>query len=221
MLSAPLDLVEVNPDAPPDAVVIWLHGLGADGHDFEPIVPQLQLPSEPPLRFVFPHAPEMAVTAFGGQRVRAWFDFDPGGGFDSKGLQRSVRQVRDLVQNEIDDGVPSNRIVLAGFSQGGAVALHTALSFTKPLAGLLALSTFLPEPQQVPGSVAGVNAEIPVFMAHGQFDPVLPIAMGEAARDRLQAAGHTVEWHDYPMGHEVCLAEIRDIGSWFERVLDR
>ncbi len=219
MLSAPLALVEINPDAPPSAVVIWLHGLGADGHDFEPIVPQLHLPAELPVRFVFPHAPEMAVTAFGGQRVRAWFDFDPGGEVDVKGLRRSVRQVRDLIQNEIDDGVASNRIVLAGFSQGGAVALHTALTYEKPLAGLLALSTFLPEPQQLSGDATTANAQTPVFMAHGQHDPVLPMALGAAARDSLLGAGHAVQWHDYPMGHEVCLQEINDIGRWFERVL--
>ena len=129
MLSSALPTEEINPKKPAAAVVIWLHGLGADGHDFVPIVPQLHLPEALPVRFVFPHAPEIAVTAFGGQRARAWFDFDPGGGTDLPGLKKSVSQVRDLIQNEIDNGTPSDRIVLAGFSQGGVLAFQTALYF--------------------------------------------------------------------------------------------
>ena len=131
MLAAPLPTVEIDPPIDPVAVVIWLHGLGADGHDFEPIVPQLRLPADLPVRFVFPHAPEIPVSVFGGQRVRAWFDFDPGGGVDLPGLARSVRQVDDLIQNEIDSGVPAERIVVAGFSQGGVLALQTALYYPK------------------------------------------------------------------------------------------
>ena len=219
MLSAPLATVEINPGAPAAAVVIWLHGLGADGHDFEPVVPHLQLPAELPVRFVFPHAPEMPVTAFGGQRVRAWFDFDPGGGVDLGGLQRSQRRVNDLIQNEIDDGMPAERIILAGFSQGGAVALQTAMTFPRRLAGILALSTFLADGSTPGADRARPNAGIPVFMCHGQHDPVLPVALGGSARDALQRAGYPVQWQEYPMAHEVCPEEISAIGEWLRRVL--
>ena len=219
MLSAPLATVEINPGAPAAAVVIWLHGLGADGHDFEPVVPHLQLPAELPVRFVFPHAPEMPVTAFGGQRVRAWFDFDPGGSVDLPGLARSVRQINDLIQNEIDSGVPAERIVVAGFSQGGVLALQTALYYPKRLAGILALSTFLPDSDNLKSDSARVNANIPVLMCHGQQDAVLPMALGTAAFTRLQRADYPVEWREYPMVHEVCQEEIREISRWLQVVL--
>ncbi|MDP4916459.1 MAG: alpha/beta hydrolase [Haliea sp.] len=219
MLSAPLPTVEINPAAAPVAVVIWLHGLGADGHDFEPIVPQLRLPAGLPVRFVFPHAPEMAVTAFGGQRARAWFDFDPSGGLDVAGLEKSVRQVRDLIQAEVDSGTPPERILLAGFSQGGVLALHTALYHPKRLAGILALSTFLADGTGLGATKAQVNAQIPILMCHGRQDAVLPMSLGESALTTLKGAGYKVEWREYPMGHEVCMAEIQDISRWMQSAL--
>lgn len=219
MLTAQLPTVEINPVSDPAAVVIWLHGLGADGHDFEPIVPELRLPADLPVRFVFPHAPEMPVTAFGGQRARAWFDFGPSGGVDLPGLRKSVRQVHDLIQNEIDNGVSAERIVLAGFSQGGVLALHTALYYSKSLAGILALSTFLADGEDLDSPKAVKNRQIPILMCHGQQDPVLPMALGKSAYDTLQGAGYSVEWREYPMGHEVCIEEIQEISRWLQSVL--
>ncbi len=219
MLSTPLPTVEVNPSGKPSAVVIWLHGLGADGHDFEPIVPQLRLPGNLPVRFVFPHAPEMAVTTFGGQRARAWFDFGLGGSTDLPGLRKSVLSVTDLIQNEIDNGVPSERILLAGFSQGGVLAFETALKFSKPLAGVLALSTFMADTQFLNTPETAVNAKIPILVCHGHSDAVLPISMGRAAYTSLEEAGYSVEWREYPMGHEVCMDQLQDISVWLQRVL--
>lgn len=218
MLSAPLPIVEVNPSTEPKAVVIWLHGLGADGHDFEPIVPQLQLPADLPVRFVFPHAPEIAVSAFGGQVARAWFDFLPAGGTDLPGLKKSVLKVRDLIQTEIDNGVAARRIVLAGFSQGGVLAFSTGLSYPKQLAGILALSTFMVPGEEPQNRADTANADTPILMCHGQRDAVLPMAMGKTAYETLQSAGYAVEWHEYPMGHEVCMAEIRLVSAWLQRL---
>ncbi len=220
MLAAPLPTVELNPASAPIAVVIWLHGLGADGHDFEPIVPQLRLPAALPVRFVFPHAPEMAVTAFGGQRARAWFDFDPAaGGIDVAGLKKSTLQIQDLIQNEIDNGIAPERILLAGFSQGGVMALHTGLYYPKRLAGILALSTFLAEGEKLAATKADANAQIPILMCHGQQDAVLPMALGKTSLATLQSAGYAVEWREYPMAHEVCMPEIQEISRWLQTVL--
>jgi len=219
MLTAPLPTVELNPRSAPVAVVIWLHGLGADGHDFEPLVPMLELPEDLPVRFVFPHAPEIPITAFAGQRVRAWFDFDPASGSRLAGLEKSVSQIHDLIQQEIDSGIPCERILLAGFSQGGVTAFQTALYYPKALAGILALSTFMGNSEQL-GSAAGeVNRSIPILMCHGLQDMVLPMSLGKASFKALQEAGYTVEWHEYPMGHEVCLEEIREISRWLQAVL--
>ncbi|CAA0078523.1 Carboxylesterase 2 [Halioglobus japonicus] len=219
MLAAPLPTVELNPGVTPVAVVIWLHGLGADGHDFEPIVPELRLPESLPVRFVFPHAPEIAVTAFGGQRARAWFDFNPSGGADLPGIKKSVSRIHDLIQNEIDSGVPAERIVLAGFSQGGVMALQVGLYYPKKLAGILALSTFLAEGENLAANKSEANEDIPIFMCHGQQDAVLPISLGKSSSQSLESAGYTVQWHEYPMGHEVCLEEIQDISKWLQSVL--
>jgi phospholipase/carboxylesterase len=221
MLAAPLPTVELNPATAPVAVVIWLHGLGADGHDFEPIVPQLRLPPELPVRFVFPHAPEIAVTAFAGQRARAWFDFNPAAGVDLPGMKKSASQIRDLIQNEIDNGMPPERILLAGFSQGGVMAFHTGLYYPKRLAGILALSTFLADGEglALAAKKAVANADIPILMCHGTHDAVLPMSLGESSRVTLVNAGYTVEWREYPMAHEVCREEIRDISRWLQRVL--
>jgi phospholipase/carboxylesterase len=219
MLASPLPTVEINPSKAPVAVVIWLHGLGADGHDFEPIVPELRLPEDLPVRFVFPHAPEMAVTAFGGQRARAWFDFGAGGDTDLPGLKKSVSQIHDLIQNEIDSGMPAERILLAGFSQGGVLAFQTALYYPKRLAGILALSTFLAESDALVSGNIEANAEIPILMCHGQQDAVLPMALGKSSFAALESAAYAVEWREYPMGHEVCMEEIREISLWLQRVV--
>ncbi len=219
MLATPLDTVEINPAQEPAAVVIWLHGLGADGHDFEPIVPELRLPASLPVRFVFPHAPEMPVTAFGGQSLRAWFDFSLDSPADLPGLKKSVARIRDLIQAEIDNGTPSERILLAGFSQGGVLALQTALHYHKPLAGVLALSTFLADTQGLGTAASEVNASIPILVCHGQQDMVLPVTMGKSAFESLSAAGYSAEWREYPMGHEVCMEEIREISRWLQAVL--
>jgi phospholipase/carboxylesterase len=219
MLATPLPIVEIDPPTVPVAVVIWLHGLGADGHDFEPIVPELRLPDDLPVRFVFPHAPEMSVTAFGGERARAWFDFGPDGGTDLPGLKKSVSKGRDLIQNEIDNGMPAERILLAGFSQGGVLAFEIALNNPKRLAGILALSTFLANSESLGTSRAEVNAQIPILMCHGQQDMVLPMAMGQSAHTALKNAGYKVEWREYPMGHEVCMEEIREISGWMQSTL--
>ncbi|MEZ5503429.1 MAG: alpha/beta hydrolase-fold protein [Halioglobus sp.] len=219
MLAHSLPTVELDPASAPVAVVIWLHGLGADGHDFEPIVPELGLPAQLPVRFVFPHAPEIPLTAFGGQRARAWFDFNPAGGADLPGLRKSVAQIHDLIRNEIDSGMPAERILLAGFSQGGVMALHTGLHYPKRLAGILALSTFLAEGDRLATTKAAANAQIPILMCHGQQDAVLPMALGKSSLATLQAAGYAVEWREYPMGHEVCREEIRDISRWLQAVL--
>lgn len=219
MLSSPLPVVELNPRTAPVAVVIWLHGLGADGHDFEPIVPELRLPSSLPVRFVFPHAPEIAVTAFGGQRARAWFDFNPAAGADLPGLKVSGARIRDLIQNEIDNGMPAERILLAGFSQGGVMAFHAGLYYPKPLAGILALSTFMADSDALGSAAAAANSRIPILMCHGQHDSVLPMSLGKTSLAALKGAGYHVEWREYPMAHEVCREEIQDISRWLQAVL--
>lgn len=219
MLATPLPTVEVDPDSGPAAVVIWLHGLGADGHDFEPILPLLRLPEELPIRFVFPHAPEMPISAFGGQVARGWFDFDPAGGTELPGIEKSALRIRDLIQQEIDDGMPPERILLAGFSQGGVMAFHTALYYPKRLAGILALSTFLAHSENLGSVEAEVNREIPILMCHGQRDEVLPMSLGRSSYEALQRGGYAVEWFEYPVGHEVCLEEIHEISRWLQAVL--
>ena len=195
--------------------MIWLHGLGADGHDFEPIVPELGLRF--PVRFVFPHAPVRAVTINGGMAMRAWYDifsFDRHAEEDAAGIRASAAAVTELVDREIARGVASERIVLAGFSQGGAIALHAGLREPRPLAGVLALSTYLPLATTLASERSAANARIPIFMAHGTDDPVLPFAMAEASRRALESLGYAVDWHAYPMAHSVCLEEIGAIGAW-------
>jgi phospholipase/carboxylesterase len=201
--------------------VIWLHGLGADGHDFEAIVPELRLADELGLRFVFPHAPLRPVTINGGMTMRAWYDvitLDRNGPQDVKGIRDSADILRGLIEREQQRGIPSERIVCAGFSQGGAIALHAALRFEQRLAGLMALSTWLPLAdtlqQEVLENAAAQSRDLPIFVAHGTLDPMLPVALGHVTRDTLQEAGYTVEWHEYPMAHAVCALEIEAIRSW-------
>ncbi|WP_435104305.1 alpha/beta hydrolase [Arhodomonas sp. AD133] len=216
-----LDTVEVGGDDDAGASVIWLHGLGADGHDFEPIVPELRLPAGTAVRFIFPHAPVRPVTLNAGMAMRAWYDLyglDESMREDAEGLAESARHVEALIGRERERGVPAERIVLAGFSQGGAVALHTALRHPERLAGLMGLSTYLPVRDRL-DEAAPANRDIPIFMAHGTNDPVLPFEFGRRSAERLEAAGYTVEWHEYPMQHAVCLEEIRAVGAWLTRVL--
>ena len=212
-----LDAIEITTGDAPRLAVLWLHGLGADGHDFEPIVPELRL--RVPVRFVFPHAPVRPVTINGGMAMRAWYDilgFDRRAKEDAAGIRASAAAVTELVGRELERGMPSERIVLAGFSQGGAIALHTALRSPTPLAGVLALSTYLPLAATLAGERSAANASIPLFMAHGTDDPVLPLELAETSRRALEALGYVVDWHAYPMAHSVCMEEVRTIGAWLE-----
>jgi phospholipase/carboxylesterase len=218
--------VELETGPLPSASVIWLHGLGADGHDFEPIVPELQLPAEMSVRFVFPHAPVRPVTINGGMAMRAWFDIlnlERNGPADEAGIRDSAGILDRLIDRELERGIAADRIVVAGFSQGGAIALVTALRRTQPLAGLMALSTYLPLPDtsfaEYRENPACGHHDLPIFMAHGSFDPVLPMPMGQRVAMLLESAGFQVEWHDYPMAHAVCAEEIRDIRNWLLSVL--
>lgn len=213
--------VEIDVGTEPDGAVIWLHGLGADGHDFEPIVPELRLAGQLSLRFIFPHAPVRPVTINGGLQMRAWFDIltlDRSGPQDESGIRGSSARLIELIEREQARGIACERIVLAGFSQGGAIAAHAALRFQARLAGLMALSTYLPMESnfadEVVGNVGAQSRDLPIFMAHGTYDPVLPFAYGQHARDVITAAGYRVEWHEYPMAHAVCAEEIDDIRAW-------
>ena len=210
-----LDAIEITTGDAPRLAVVWLHGLGADGHDFEPIVPELRLSA--PVRFVFPHAPVRPVTINGGMQMRAWYDilgFDRRAREDAAGIHASAAAVTELVDREIERGLSSDCIVLAGFSQGGAIALHTALRSPKPLAGVLALSTYLPLAATLASERSAANAAVPLFMAHGTDDPVLPFGLAETSRRALEALGYVVDWHAYRMAHSVCMEEVRAIGAW-------
>jgi phospholipase/carboxylesterase len=213
--------VEIEPANPAAGSVIWLHGLGADGHDFEPVVAELGLREQVPLRFVFPHAPIRPVTLNGGMRMRAWYDIislDRAGPQDEKGIRQSATILTDLIERERKRGIANDRVVVAGFSQGGAIAIHTALRHSQQLAGLLALSTWLPLGSSFTAEVLNnphsQSRDLPVFMAHGTFDPMLPISMGVESKAALQKAGFRVEWHEYPMAHAVCAEEIVAIRNW-------
>lgn len=221
------ECVEHEPAAAAVGSVIWLHGLGADGHDFEPIVPELRLPESLPLRFVFPHAPVRPISINGGAAMRAWYDIvslDKTAPQDEAGIRDSAATLSALIDREKHRGVPSKRIVVAGFSQGGAIAMHAALRFEERLAGLMALSTWLPLAHSLEEEVidnAGAQPrDLPVFLAHGSADPMLTIDLGYESRATLEALGFEVEWHEYPMAHSVCAEEINDIRSWLLRVFD-
>lgn len=215
-----LDCIEKETGAQPRWSVIWLHGLGADGHDFAPLVPELVRGDWPAIRFVFPHAPVQAVTINGGMRMRSWYDivsFDLAGRADSKGIDESVARVEALIAREVARGTPASRIFLAGFSQGGAVTLATGLRRTEPLAGLVALSTYLPlgiDALARLGETPAAARRQPLFLAHGRQDPVVPFTAGQDAARRLRELDMEVEWHEYPMAHQVCLPEIEDLRTW-------
>jgi phospholipase/carboxylesterase len=218
-VTALLDCIELETGAKPRHCVIWLHGLGADGHDFEPIVPELVPRQFPPLRFVFPNAPIRPITVNGGMRMRGWYDIggtDLASKQDAVGVRASIDGINQLIARENARGIPSERILLAGFSQGGAITLACGLRQKQPLLGLIALSTYLPLNNTFPAEAAPESREVPIFMGHGRFDPVVPEALGVMSRDWIKALGNPIEWHTYPMPHSVCAEEISHISKWME-----
>ncbi len=212
----------IEPGREASASVIWLHGLGADAHDFEPIVPELGDDLKSSVRFVFPFAPHRPVTINGGMVMRAWYDIgdaDISRRADEDGVRESGEILSAMVDAEIERGVDPARVVLAGFSQGGAIALHTALRYPRPLAGVLALSAYLPLLDPTRAEASEANRKVPIFMAHGSQDPVIPLSLSERSRDFLTSLGYVVECHTYPMPHSVCAEEVRDIRDWLCRIL--
>jgi phospholipase/carboxylesterase len=221
---AELETVEVETGPAPRAAVIWMHGLGADGHDFEPIVPELDLPPGLAIRFVFPHAPMRPVTVNAGMVMRAWYDVSLAGGRrheDEPGVRESQRRIEALIAREAQRGVTAASTFLFGFSQGGAMALQTGLRHPERLGGIAALSCFLPLADTVAGEGSAANRETPIFMAHGTHDPLISLGRGAEARDRLVALGYHVEWREYPMPHAVCPEEIADLSAWLRKSLPR
>jgi phospholipase/carboxylesterase len=217
-----LPAVEIEPERPADSAVLLMHGLGADGHDFETLVFELALPPESAIRWVFPHAPIRPVTLNGGMLMRAWFDIlglDRHSKEDEAGIRASAEGIRALVRRERERGIAAERIVLAGFSQGGAMALHTALREPERLAGVLALSTYLPLNRTLEAEAHPANAAVPIFQAHGTADPIVPLALGEGSRDHLRARGYEVDWRTYPMPHSLCAKEVSDIRGWLLGIL--
>ena len=215
------ETVEIGGGERPDGTVIWLHGLGGDGHGWEPIVAELKLDQYADIRFVFPHAPVRPVTINGGMSMRAWYDvisLDRDGLQDEVGIRDSAATLKRLVEREHDRGIDYDRIVLTGFSQGGAIAIHTAIRFPERLAGLMALSTWIPLESTIDAEVIQISEsqprDLPVLIAHGSFDTVLPIIAGQHARDLMSKMGFEVQWHDYPMAHDICTKEIAEIRKW-------
>lgn len=216
-----LDCIELQTHDRPQNAVVWLHGLGADGYDFVPVVRELEAAGAPAARYVFPHAPQIPVTINGGYVMRAWYDIlgsELVRQEDGTRIRASAEAVERLIEREVERGVPRNRIVLAGFSQGGAITLQAGLRAKQPLAGLMALSTYLPVADTVAAETTQASRGIPIFMAHGTSDPVIPIERSTASRDRLKELGYAVEWHEYPMPHSVNADEIRDITTFLNRV---
>ena len=217
-----LERIEVTTGESPDAAVIWLHGLGADGSDFEAIVPELQLPADLALRFVFPHAPEREVTVNSGMRMRAWYDVDPNSpltGTDD--IRESAAAVAELLEEQRAQGIASERIILAGFSQGGVIALHLGLRHDEPLAGIMGLSTHVHDPERLTEELGLANTDTPILLVHGLMDPMIPITRAITSREALLALNYRVEWHEYSMGHQVCMEEIQDISRWLTGCLTR
>jgi phospholipase/carboxylesterase len=217
-----LETIEVETAPNPNAAIIWLHGLGADGHDFEPIVPELVPRGARAWRFVFPNAPVRPVTINNGMRMRAWYDIvglDRRAAEDVAGFQDADIKIRELIAREVARGIPVSRMVLAGFSQGGAVSLYTAPRLAETLAGVMALSCYLPRESGFDAERKAANDATPIFMAHGQQDGTVPMMLGVRSRDALLARGYKVEWHEYPMAHSVCAQEVADIRQFLFRVL--
>lgn len=221
MTAKPLDCIEVQTAEPCEHAVVWLHGLGASGHDFEPIVPALDLLARPGVRFIFPHAPVRPITVNGGASMRAWYDI-ASIDFDSRdqdadGIRESSAAIDRLIEQEIERGVPAEHITLAGFSQGGAIALYCGLLSTHRLGGILALSTYLPLQSEVLPRIDETRRAVPVFMAHGTHDDVIPLRMGEQSRSALEASGVALEFHTYAISHSVSADEVADISLWLKR----
>jgi phospholipase/carboxylesterase len=220
-----LETIEIETAPAPRASVIWMHGLGADGNDFVPIVQELELDGAPAIRFVFPHAPMRPVSINNGYVMRAWYDVKWGDlegrtkQADETGIRESQQAITRLIERERGRGIEAASIVLAGFSQGGAMSLHTGLRHPERLAGVMALSCYLPLAERFRAEAAAENRDVPIFMAHGTEDGVVPYDMAVASRDLLLQQGHAVEWHEYPMAHSVCIPEIAHIGAWLSRVL--
>ncbi len=218
-----LSTVERLTGESPKCAIIWLHGLGADGHDFEPIVDEFDFDQLPALRFVFPHAPMRAVTINGGYVMRAWYDivspdFAPGRE-EAEGVRQSTQQIEALLERENARGIPDARIVLAGFSQGGVIALHAGLRHPRRLAGILALSCYLPMTDTLKAEAHPANRDVPIFMAHGRADPVIPYELGKNSAKLLKAHDYHLQWHGYAAEHTVCIEELHDIEAWLNRVL--
>lgn len=200
----------------PKLVIIWLHGLGADGHDFEPVVPQFAIPDFS-IKFVFPHAPKMPITINGGMPMRAWYDIksmDIDQRADVEGVLESEELIQNLIQEQVEDGFEPDQIILAGFSQGGAMSLHIGLRYQHKLAGIIALSCYIPLADKLPATKDAKNLQTPLFIGHGSFDPVVPFALGEAAKIRLKNEGYNIQWQSYPLQHGVNMEEIQDVKSW-------
>ena len=227
MTATPVSLlpaIELETGNRPTHTVLWMHGLGADGHDFVPVVDELALPSSYRVRFLFPHAPSRTVSINHGMVMPAWYDFDiaePDAvpNEDAASLYDSQHAIEALIARETQRGIPSGNIVLAGFSQGGALALQTGLRYGKKLAGIMALSSYLPLPQTLAAEAHAANASTPIFMAHGEMDNVIPMMVAAATRRQLLEAGYAIEWHQYRMAHSVCAEEIADIRTWLKRIL--
>jgi len=218
-----LDCLEVNTSQSAEYSVIWMHGLGADRHDFEPIVPYLGLPPDLAVRFIFPHAMRRPITINGGMVMRAWYDIveiSTSRGQDEAGIAHSAQQVRALIGREIERGIPASKIVLAGFSQGGAMALHVGLRYPQKLAGIMVLSGYLLFPEHLAQERSEANATTPVFVGHGTMDPMVPLTLGKATVTALQAGQWPVEWHSYPIPHSVSPPEIADVGNWLNERLN-
>ena len=214
-----LPYVEVNPKSKVKAVVIWLHGLGDSGNGFAPIVPELKIPDEMGMRFIFPHAPMRSVTINNGMSMRAWYDItsmDFNNRADSKGVYESAALVEQLIEKEIANGIPAEKIVLAGFSQGGVIALHVGTRLNKRLAGIMSLSSYMAEAETLSSQASEANRSTPILVAHGQQDDVVPMFLGNAAYKVLEQNGYPVEWREYIMQHNVCMQELNDISAWLQ-----
>lgn len=217
-----LSTIELENGIDPTHTILWMHGLGADGNDFVPIIDELELPPDSRIRFIFPHAPMRPVSINNGFVMRAWYDvlnLNFSQPEDEDGLRDSQRAIEALLEREKQRGITPERIVLAGFSQGGAMALQTGLRYPEKLAGIMALSCYLPLQQTVVAEAHHANSATSIFMAHGSRDPVVPLTLAATSRRQLLESGYAVEWHEYPMAHTVCVEEMADISAWLERVL--
>ncbi|MES2354513.1 MAG: alpha/beta hydrolase [Pseudomonadota bacterium] len=217
-----LPTIELTTGPQPQASVIWLHGMGADGNDFVPVIKELNLPASKPIRFIFPHAPMRPISINGGYVMRAWYDLGLSAGqltSKEEDVRASQQSLEMLIEQEINRGIPAEKIILAGFSQGGVIALQTGLRYPKRLGGILALSTYLALHESLPAEGQDANKNIPIYMAHGLQDPIVPLVMAIYSRNELQRLGYQVEWHEYHMQHSLCAEEIESISGWFQSVL--